>query len=169
MFDYIEILVVSSLMSLSLSMRWLAINIRGLIEGSFTFYNLVCLMINDGWKKSKTVLNYIYGMKKNKNEQKELTISQKIAAIKKELKDKDISWSEQEKIWDRYEFMLSYKGWFMLCKIYIEYPYECKFRLIWTPKYNKCSIGNFVDNVCEVLLHWFNIDWEPEYEDTELQ
>jgi hypothetical protein len=88
--------------------------------------------------------------------------------MKKQFKDLDIKWTEQEKFFDHYEFLLSYKWWYALCKVYTDSPCYCKYRLIGTPQYTKCSLRSFVENVSSALLHWFK-DWEPDYEQQELQ
>lgn len=88
-----------------------------------------------------------------KNEYKDLTLQQTKSKIKKELKDLDIKRSEEENTVDWFEFLLSHKGWFMLCHMAHINPFIFRYRMIWTNKYEKCQPKDFVDNVKQLLLH----------------
>jgi hypothetical protein len=48
-------------------------------------------------------------MNKNKNGKQEQSMPKILKEMKSQLKDLDIKWSEEEKFFDHYEFLLSYK------------------------------------------------------------
>lgn len=92
-------------------------------------------------------------MSKTKNERVGKTLPQILSKLKSQLSDNDIKWSEQTKTMDYYEFILQYRGRYMLCKIGTFDPFNCKYRLIGNASYKTCPLSKFVDSVSQELLH----------------
>lgn len=90
-----------------------------------------------------------------KNEYLGLNIDQVITKLKSEFKDKDIRWSDEFDGTDYIDFILSRKGWYVLCKIEKVYPHKCRFRLIWTGRYTMVKVNKLVEAVCEILFEEF--------------
>lgn len=104
-------------------------------------------------ERYKIQINYYYEMAKS--EYLGLNIDQTMRKLKVAFKDKDIKWSDEFEHSDYYDFMLSYKWAYVLCKVDKVYPYNARFRLIWSPRYISVKINKLVESVCEVLFERF--------------
>lgn len=103
-----------------------------------------------------------------KSEYLGLNIDQTLKKLKVKFKELEIQWNDEFEHTDYYDFMLSHKWWYVLCKIDKVYPYNTKFRLIWIQKYTSVKIDKFVEAVKGILLDRF-IPKEETNDTTELQ
>lgn len=103
-----------------------------------------------------------------KNEFIGLNLDQTLKKIKIALKDKWVGWVNEFTHSDYVDFELVYKWRYVLCKVDMVYPYNARFRLIWTAKYTSVKINKLVDAVCEVLFERFNPKTDSN-DTTELQ
>lgn len=90
-----------------------------------------------------------------KSEYLGLNIDQTMKKLKVAFKDKGIKLADEFEHTDYFDFTLSYKWWYVLCKVDKVYPYNAKFRLIWSPKYISVKIDRLVESVYEVLFERF--------------
>lgn len=90
---------------------------------------------------------------KIKDEYQDLNMKQTIDKLKKYLKQDWIKWWEEWNLVDWIEFILNYKGWYVLCKMEAYYPFNISYRMIWTSKYKKKKPKDFVKEIKNILLH----------------
>lgn len=88
-------------------------------------------------------------------DRKKLTLTQTIKQLKSQAKqgqldredELDIDYSAEV------EFILSLRGWRLLCHIAKEYPYAVRFRLIGNKDYKRVKPNKFIEAAKQALLH----------------
>lgn len=88
-------------------------------------------------------------------ERKKLSLSQTIQQLKSQAKQGQLKREDELDIdySDEVEFILSLRGWRLLCHIKKEYPYMVRFRLIGNKDYKRVKPNKFIEAAKEALLH----------------
>lgn len=88
-------------------------------------------------------------------ERKKLSLTQTINQLKSQAKQGQLEWEDEldADFSAEVEFLLSLKGWRLLCHIAKEYPYTIRFRLIGDKDYKKVRPNRFIEAAKEALLH----------------
>ena len=88
-------------------------------------------------------------------ERKKLTLTQTLKQLQSQAKQGQITREDELDIdySSEIEFILSLRGWRLLCHIKKEYPYMVRFRLIGDKDYKRVKPNKFIEAAKEALLH----------------
>ena len=88
-------------------------------------------------------------------ERKKLTLAQTLKQLKIDAKQGQLTREDELDIdySSEIEFILSLRGWRLLCHIGKEYPYTIRFRLIGSKDYKRVKPSKFIEIAKQTLLH----------------
>lgn len=86
---------------------------------------------------------------------KNLTLPETMKQLKLQAKDNGLVWTEELDIdfSQEIEFLLTYKGRWLLCHIGKTPPFIIRYRLVGTRQYERCKPNNFIRMAMQNLLH----------------
>lgn len=84
-----------------------------------------------------------------------MTLPETMKQLKLQAKDNEILWTDELDIdfAEEIEFLLTYKGRWLLCHIGKTPPFTIRYRLVGTRNYERCKPKTFIGTAKKVLLH----------------
>ena len=84
-----------------------------------------------------------------------MTLPETMKQLKLQAKDNEILWTDELDIdfAEEIEFLLTYKGRWLLCHIGKTPPFTIRYRLVGTRNYERCKPNNFIKMAMQNLLH----------------
>lgn len=89
------------------------------------------------------------------SEWKSLTLTQTLSKLKALAKENKLEWKDELNLdfSNDVEFLLGSRGWWLLCHLEKEYPFQIRFRLVWYRNYEKVKPNRFIPIALERLYH----------------
>lgn len=84
-----------------------------------------------------------------------MTLPETMKQLKLQAKDNEILWTDELDIdfAEEIEFLLTYKGRWLLCHIGKTPPFTIRYRLVGTRNYERCKPKAFIGTAKKILLH----------------
>lgn len=94
-------------------------------------------------------------MKDNTKPWKKLSLMETISRLKEQTRENNMVWSEELSVdfSNEVEFLLSYKGRWLLCHMGKDYPFYIRYRIIGDRIYSRVKPEKFISIAKEILYH----------------